>query len=391
MFGDGILGEALVNGDVIEARYPTSIGAAPNGLTGFSFAGTVKDSRNAPITSGISLTLDIPPDGGAQPETIDSIKYAAPKFYSSFGRAVTTKDYEVIIPQIYPNVQSIVAFGGEEADPPEYGKVIVVIKPKNADRLSISEKDAVAKKIRSYSVGAVEPKIMDPSVVYIDLATYVYFNPNNTRRSQEDIKQIIYRTLETVNSSAEFNKFGGKFKYSKVGKVIDEAEPSITSNITKVKMRKNVTISLNQRFNYKICFGNRINAQLESPTLETNGFKRADGGNQVYYLNDDGLGTIRLYYVTQDGSKQYIGGNWGNIDYHMGEVTINDLVITEVVNSADNLIQFSVTPESNDIVSLRETYLTLGIDNLVVNVIDDEISSGSNTSGTGVVPESSYS
>ena len=391
VFGDGVLGEALVNGDVIEATYPTSVGGAPNGLKGFTFAGTVKDSRNAPITSGISLTLDVPPDGGAQPETIDSIKYAAPKFYSSFGRAVTTKDYEVIIPQIYPNVQSIVAFGGEEADPPEYGKVIVVIKPKNADRLSISEKDAVAKKIRSYSVGAVEPKIMDPSVLYIDLVTYVYFNPNTTRRSQEEIKQIIYRTLETVNASAEFNKFGGKFKYSKLGKVIDDAEPAITSNITKVKMRKNVPISLNQRFNYKICFGNRINAQLDTPTLETNGFKRADGGNRVYYLNDDGLGTIRLYYVTTDGSKQYIGGNWGTIDYTMGEVTINDLVITEVVGSTDNIIQFSVTPESNDIVSLRETYLTLGIDNLVVNVIDDEISSGSNTSGTGVVPESSYS
>ena len=153
-----------------------------------------------------------------QPETIDSIKYSAPKFYSAFGRAVTTKDYEAIIPQIYPNVQSIVAFGGEEADPPEYGKVIVVIKPKNADRLSISEKDAVAKKIRSYSVGAVEPKIMDPSVLFIDLASYVYFNPNQTRRSQEDIKQIIYRTMETLNASAEFNKFGGKFKYSKIGK-----------------------------------------------------------------------------------------------------------------------------------------------------------------------------
>ena len=391
VFGDGILGEALVNGDVIEATYPTSVGGAPNGLKGFTFAGTVKDSRNAPITSGISLTLDVPPDGGAQPETIDSIKFSAPKFYSSFGRAVTTKDYEVIIPQIYPNVQSIVAFGGEEADPPEYGKVIVVIKPKNADRLSISEKDAVQKKIRSYSVGAVEPKIMDPSVLFIDLVSYVYFNPNKTRRSQEEIKQIVYRTMETLNASAEFNKFGGKFKYSKIQKVIDDAEPSITSNITKVKMRKNVTISLNQRFNYKICFGNRINAQLETPTLETNGFKRADGGNQVFYLDDDGLGTIRLYYVTTDGSKQYIGGNWGNIDYTMGEVTINDLVITEVVNSTDNIIQFSVTPESNDIVSLRETYLTLGIDNLVVNVIDDEISSGSNTSGTGVVPESSYS
>ena len=391
IFGDGILGEALVNGDVIEVTYPTSIGAEPNGLSGFSFAGTVKDSRNAPITSGITLTLTTPPDGGADPETIDSIKYSAPKFYSSFGRAVTTKDYEAIIPQIYPNVQSIVAFGGEEADPPEYGKVIVVIKPKNADRLSISEKDAVAKKIRSYSVGAVEPKIMDPSVLFIDLVSYVYFNPNNTRRSQEDIKQIIYRTMETLNASAEFNKFGGKFKYSKMGKIIDDAEPAITSNITKVRMRKNVPVSLNQRFNYKICFGNRINAQLDTPTLETNGFKRADGGNQVFYLNDDGLGTIRLYYVNADGSKQYIGGNWGTIDYTYGEITINDLVITEVVNSTDNILQFSVIPESNDLVSLRETYLTLGIDNLVVNVIDDEISSGSNTSGTGVVPESSYS
>ena len=391
IFGDGILGEALVNGDVIEAKYPTSIGTAPNGLTGYSFAGTVKDSRNSPITSGITLTLTAVPDGGASPESIDAIKYSAPKFYSAFGRAVTTKDYEAIIPQIYPNVQSIVAFGGEEADPPEYGKVIVVIKPKNADRLSISEKDAVQKKIRSYSVGAVEPKIMDPSVLYIDMISYVYFNPNNTRRSQEEIKQIIYRTLEQLNRSAEFNKFGGKFKYSKMQKVIDDAEPSITSNITKVNMRKNVTVSLNQRFNYKICYGNRIKADQSTATLETNGFKRADGGNQVFYLDDDGLGTIRLYYVNTDGSKQYIGGNWGTIDYDRGEITINDLVITDVVNSTDNIIQFSVVPESNDIVSLRETYLTLGIDNLVVNVIDDEISSGSNTSGTGVVPESSYS
>ena len=391
IFGDGILGEALVNGDVIEAKYPTSIGTAPNGLTGYSFAGTVKDSRNSPITSGITLTLTAVPDGGAAPESIDAIKYSAPKFYSAFGRAVTTKDYEAIIPQIYPNVQSIVAFGGEEADPPEYGKVIVVIKPKNADRLSISEKDAVQRKIRSYSVGAVEPKIMDPSVLYIDMISYVYFNPNNTRRSQEEIKQIIYRTLEQLNRSAEFNKFGGKFKYSKMQKVIDDAEPSITSNITKVNMRKNVTVSLNQRFNYKICYGNRIKADQSSATLETNGFKRADGGNQVFYLDDDGLGTIRLYYVNTDGSIQYIGGNWGTIDYDRGEITINDLVITDVVNSTDNIIQFSVVPESNDIVSLRETYLTLGIDNLVVNVIDDEISSGSNTSGTGVVPESSYS
>ena len=391
IFGDGVLGEALQNGDVIEATYTTSQGGGPNGLKGFSFAGTIKDSQNNPITAGITLTLDSAPDGGAEKESVDSIKYSAPKFYSSFGRAVTTKDYEAIIPQIYPNVQSIVAFGGEEAEPPEYGKVIVVIKPKNADKLSISEKDAVQKKIRSYSVGAVEPKIMDPSVLFIDLTSFVYFNPNVTRRDQAEIKQIVYRVLEALNVSTEFNKFGGKFKYSKMQKIIDDAEPAVTSNITRVRMRKNVPVTLNQRFNYKICFGNRINAQLDTPTFETNGFKRADGGNTIYYLNDDGLGTIRLFYVNADGSKQYIGGNWGLIDYTMGEVTINDLIITEVVNSTDNIIQFSVVPESNDLISLRETYLTIGIDNLVVNVIDDEISSGSNTSGTGIIPESSYS
>ena len=395
IFGDGVIGEALFNGDVIEATYTTSVGSAPNGLEGFTFAGTAKDSANNPITSGITVTLTTPPDGGADPESVSSIKYSAPKFYSSFGRAVTTKDYEAIIPQIYPNVQSIVAFGGEEASPPEYGKVMVVIKPKNADRLSISEKDAVLKKLRSYSVGAVEPKIMDPSVLYIDLVSFVYFNPNLTQRTQEQIKTVVYAQLNALNATKEFNKFGGKFKFSKFQKVIDDAEKSITSNITRVRMRKNVNVTLNQRFNYKICFGNRINAQIEgagdSPSLITNGFKRADGGNFTYYLNDDGVGNIRLFYINTDGSKQYINGNWGSVDYVEGEVTINDVVIDEVPGSVTNTLQFSVIPESNDLVSLRETYLTIGIDNLVVNVIDDEISSGANVAGTGVVPESSYS
>lgn len=391
IFGDGIIGEKLLNGDVIEATYSLSSGSGANGLDDFTFAGTIKDSGNNPITSGITLTLESAPDGGAEAESVTSIKYAAPKFYSSFGRAVTTKDYESIIPQIYPNVQSIVAFGGEQADPPEYGKVMIAIKPKNADRLSISEKEAVLKKIRNYSVGAVEPKIIDPSVVYIDLTSFVYFNPNVTRRSQEELKQVIFTTLESLNQTKEFNKFGGKFKYSKLQKIIDDAEKSVTSNITRIRMRKNVTVSLNQRFNYTICFGNRINAQLESPSFTSNGFKRVDGGNFTYYLNDDGLGTVRLFYITENGATQYIGGNWGSVDYERGEITINDLIIDEVVGSNQNILQFSVVPESNDLVALRETYLTLGIDNLVVNVIDDEIASGSNTAGTGIIPESSYS
>ena len=229
------------------------------------------------------------------------------------------------------------------------------------------------KKLRGYSVGAVEPKIMDPSVLYIDLVTFVYYNPNIAKRTQEEIKQVVYAQLNALNKTNEFNKFGGKFKFSKFQKVIDDAEKSITSNITRIRMRKNVNVTLNQRFNYKICFGNRINAQVEgagdSPSLITNGFKRVDGGNFTYYLNDDGVGNIRLFYINTDGTRQYINGNWGTVDYVEGEVTVNDVIIDEVPGSITNTLQFSVIPESNDLVSLRETYLTIGIDNLVVNVM----------------------
>ena len=230
-------------------------------MNSFDNIATIRDNDNNSVTSGITVTLVSRPDGGAEAESTEAIKFAAPKFYSAFGRAVSTQDYEAIIPQIYPNVQSIACYGGEEADPPEYGKVFLLLASKNADKLSISEKNVVLKKLRDYSVAAVQPKIIDPSVLYIDLTTFAYFNPNVTRRSQQEIKNVILFSLNTLNSSSEFNKFGGKFKFSKLGKIIDDSELSITSNITRIKMRKNVPVTLNSRVNYKVCYGNRIKSK----------------------------------------------------------------------------------------------------------------------------------
>ena len=390
LFGDGVVGKALTNGDVISCQYPTSSGSGPNGLSSFDNIATIRDSENNAVTSGITITLVARPDGGATRETTESIKFGAPKFYSAFGRAVSTRDYEAIIPQIYPNVQSIACYGGEEADPPEYGKVFLAIKPRNADKLSISEKNALLLKLRDYSVDAVQPKIIEPSVVYIDMVSFVYFNPNNTRRDQVDIKNIVLASLNALNSGSEFNKFGGKFKFSKLSKIIDDSEPSITSNITRFKMRKNILIELGARVNYKICYGNRIKSQTDSPSVSSTGFKVAGDTVNTYYLNDDGLGNLRLYYVKSTGEFQYIDGQWGTVDYSLGEIVINDLIISSTSN-VENQLQISAIPQSNDLVSLRETYLTLGIDNTVVSVVVDTISSGSNVSGTGVVPESSYS
>ena len=391
LFGDGKVGKDLENGDVVSVQYSTSSGTGANGLKVFENIGTFRDNLNNTITSGITITATTFPDGGSQAETTESIKFAAPKFYSAFGRAVSTRDYEAIIPQIYPNVGSIACYGGEEAEPPEYGKVFLAIKPKNADKLSLSEKNVVLKRLREYSVAAIQPSIIDPSILYIDVDSFVYFNPNITRREASGVKNTVINSLTVLNNSGEFNKYGGKFKFSKLQSIIDSSETSITSNITRLKMRKNVTVDLGARVNYKICYGNRIKQGTSTkPTVISSGFKIVGDDFNTYYLNDDGASSLRLYYVKGTGEYEYVDGLWGTVDYSMGEIVINDLIISST-SVANNQLQISGTPESNDIISLRETYLTVGIDNTTVSVVEDTISSGSNISGTGVVPESSYS
>ena len=390
LFGDGVIGKNLENGDVVEVKYTTSSGSSANGLKVFENIGTFRDNLLNSITSGITITVLSFPDGGAAAESTESIKFSAPKFYSAFGRAVSTQDYEAIIPQIYPNVGSIACYGGEEAEPPQYGKVFLAIKPKNADKLSLSEKNSVLKKLREYSVAAIQPTIIDPSILYIDLVSFVYYNPNITRRDASQVKNVVLNSLSALNASGEYNKFGGKFKFSKVQKIIDDSERSITSNITRVSMRKNVSVTLNARVNYNICYGNRINQQTSTePSVSSSGFKIVGDDINTYYLNDDGAGTLRLYYVKGTGEFEYVDGLWGTVDYDMGDIVINDLII-QSTNITNNQLQISAIPKSNDLVSLRETYLTIGIDNTSVSVVEDTISSGSNLSGTGVIPESSY-
>ena len=390
LFGDGVIGKNLEDGDVVEVKYTTSSGSSANGLKVFENIGTFRDNALNSITSGITITVLSFPDGGAAEESTESIKFSAPKFYSAFGRAVSTQDYEAIVPQIYPNVGSIACYGGEEAEPPQYGKVFLAIKPKNADKLSLSEKNSVLKKLREYSVAAIQPTIIDPSILYVDLVSFVYYNPNITRRDASQVKNVVLNALTVLNNSGEYNKFGGKFKFSKVQKIIDDSEGSITSNITRVSMRKNVSVTLNARVNYNICYGNRINQQTSTePSVSSSGFKIVGDDINTYYLNDDGAGTLRLYYVKGTGEFEYVDGLWGTVDYDMGDIVINDLII-QSTNITNNQLQISAIPKSNDLISLRETYLTIGIDNTSVSVVEDTISSGSNLSGTGVIPESSY-
>ena len=287
-FGDGIVGRDLLNGDVVSATYTTSSGIGANGLLQFDNIATFIDDEGQSVTSESQFSLTERPEGGKFAETTEAIKFSAPKFYSAFGRAVSTQDYEAIIPNIYPNVASIACYGGEEASPPQFGKVFWQSNQKMQINC-LFRKNVVLKLFQRVFCSTVQPEIIDPSILYIDIDSFIYFNPNITRKDATQVKNAVISTLIALNSGAEFNKFGGKFKYSSSQSIIDSADVSITSNITRIKMRKNVLVTLNARVNYKICYGNRINqGTATQPTVSSSGFVISGDTVNTYYLNDDG-------------------------------------------------------------------------------------------------------
>ena len=396
IFGDDVFGKKLVDNNVIDFSYIICNGKLGNNCSDFTggFIGRIIDNNNNNITSGIVITNVQTSIGGGDAEGIDSIKYYAPKYFQSQGRAVTAKDYEVIVPTIYPNIDSISVYGGEDELPPQYGTVNLVIKPKTGFALSATEKNKIKQLLKNYSVASVTPVIKDPSVIYINISSFVYYNPLLTTNSSDTIKQNIINTIVNLNTTRDFNKFNGKFKYSRLTSLIDNAESSITSNITKIKLKKVIPVSLNIATSYLTCYANVI-AQIPSKaSLTSSGFKiSGQDQTQTFYFEDNSSGKINIYSFDTNGSKKYlpsnsVKGSYGSINYVTGEVIIDPINITGTSNT-DNTIDLYVIPESNDIVAIRDTYLTLDTNNLNISIIEDIIASGQTTSGIGVIPASS--
>ena len=399
-FGDGVFGESLQNGDEIEVSYIVTNGESGNGISQFSFSGALVSSNNENIASGISLiSTGLISSGGENIEEIESIKKYSGRIYASQNRAVTSNDYESLVKNtIYPETESISVFGGEELIPPQYGKVFISIKPRTGDFLPNLIKENIKTKLKQYAVAGIVPEILDLKYLYVETDSKIYYNPNLSSGSDQILSTINYNVNKYARST-ELNKYGARFKYSKFLKIIDDSHSAITSNITKITIRRDLRIITNSFATYSIGFGNQFHiSDLNGYNIKSTAF-RISGIQEDLYLSDipntdRETGFIFLFSLPNKTSTNptIVRRNVGTIDYKKGIINLNPLNIisTEKVINGQPTIQISTIPKSNDVIGLQDLYLQLDISSSLFEMIVDEISSGADPSASNYIVSSSY-
>ena len=392
LFGDGLFGRKLENNSVITVTYVVTEGETGNGASNFSFQGSFNKSDGTFFTPSDSISISTLSNAsnGAEVEDLSSIKYFAPRLYSAQYRAVTPRDYEAIIGTIFPQTESVAVVGGEELNPPQFGKVQISIKPKNGTFVSDFDKSQIKNKLKSYAIAGINSEIVDLKILYVEIDTTVYYNPSQIA-SASSLRSSIISALNSYAENVELNKFGGRFKYSKVSTLIDRINNGITSNITKVIIRRDLKALLNQFAQYELCFGNKFNINPAGYNIKSTGFT-ISGFNDVAYITDvpnknasgnldgSGMGTLSVVIKNNRGEQRVIVKDAGVVDYMKGEVILNTINITSTV-SQNNIIEVQAFPESNDVVGLKDLYLNFDVSKSTINTIKDVIASGEDVSG----------
>ena len=363
LIGDGILGKKLENNARIEVSYLTTSGPESNGVRTFVFSGVLENPQGvSPTAFTTSITSTTASAGGEEIESTQKIKYTAPKAYGTQDRAVTAQDYEAIVRQVYPATSDIIIFGGEDQDPPEYGRVFIALKPKDASYLTSLTKNQIIEELKKYVVASVEPKLIDPSILYVELTSKIYYNRESTDQTPAQIRDKAIGGVQSYLDTSDTEKFNGKFRYSKMVGVIDDADKSINSNLTEVTMRKDFYPSLNSTFYYEVCFQNAFDVNCDDPILSSTGFRVTEYPNFDVYVEDRG-GKIVLYTLDSvTGEKVVLDSDIGDIDYVKGELKMYALTIIKG-SFFDNRISLRVKPLSNDIKAVREVYLDVDVAN----------------------------
>ena len=384
-FGDDVVGKKVNDGNIVILEYVvTNKGAANSAKT---FSGTsVAGETNITIAT-VSAAA-----GGAEPETIQSIKYNAPLDFASQGRAVTTDDYKVIIPQVYADTQAIQVWGGEDNDPPIYGQVFVSIKTTSGFNLTQAQKDTIATSLDRYNIASVRPTIVDPETTKIKLNTTFKYDSNVTTKTASDLETLVRTTISNYNTS-DLEKFDGIFRFSKVSRLIDATDTSILSNITTVRIQKTIVPTLNTLTKYELKFSNQLynphtghNTAGGGITSSTGFF--ISGSASEHFMDDDGNGNLRAYTLVGGTTRTYRDTNIGTINYTTGTLTLDSINITSSTNTGGIIV--TVTPASNDIVPVRNQLLEIDLQELKVTGQNDVIESGGSSAGTGYTTSSSY-
>ena len=391
-FGDGVLGKAIADGNIVILDYVTCNLDEPNGATSFTLSGTVGGFANVTIT-----TIDNAANGSAA-ETIKSIKYNAPRDYTSQDRAVTAEDYKVLVKSLYANAQSVQVYGGEDAATPDYGKVYISIKAKSGSNLTEVTKTSLVQSLKSFAVASVTPVIIDPETTFITLTTTFKYDSSLTTKDISTLQTNVINAIADYNTNTLEN-FTGMFRYSEVLKTIDDADTSILSNITKVKMYKYITPTLNSALKYTLSFNNAFynphsgHNSGAGGVVSSTGFKiNDDSSTNEHFLDDDGAGNIRVYYLSGT-TRIYTTSTYGTVNYTTGEIILTSAHITSISNvdgAASTQVRVTVQPDSNDIVPVRNQVLSIDTANSTVSASIDEIESGSSQAGTSYTTTSSY-
>ena len=403
LFGDGTFGKKLEDGAQITVQYIITSGKSGNGPSVFTFAGSFADKDQA--TSSLPTSIVVPSStptidviqaasNGGDIEPLDSIKYFAPRLYSAQYRAVTARDYESIIQTVYPNTESVSVVGGEELDPPQFGTVFITIKPKNGEFVSDFDKTQILRKLKRYSLTGINQKIVDLQILYVEVESFIYYD-STAVTSVNGLRTKISDALTIYSRSGDVNRFGGRFKYSKVLNVIDNIDNAISSNITRIKIRRNLNALINQFAQYELCFGNQFNVKPGGLNIKSTGFKIQGNTNTVYITDtpnpDMQTGIISIVRKdTQSGTNVVVVKSAGTVDYIHGEVNLTTINITET-EKGNNIVEVQAFPESNDVIGLQDLYLDFNIPSSTINMVKDTITSGEQISGVGYKVTSSYS
>jgi hypothetical protein len=368
-FGDGVLGKAVADGNIIILDYIVCNRSAPNGATTFTLSGNIGGFSSATVTT-ISNA-----NNGSGPESIQSIKYNAPRDYTSQDRAVTADDYKVLVKSLYANAQSVQVYGGEDAATPEYGKVFISIKAKSGANLTVATKNSIVQSLKQYGVASVRPVIIDPEITYITLNTNFKYDNGATTKDASTLETNVLSTITNYNNDTLEN-FTGVFRHSKLTEAINNADVSILSNITTVKMYKFITPTLNSALKYTVSFNNAF----YNPHTE-------------HILDDDGAGNLRVYYLSGT-TRIYTSTSFGTVNYSTGEVVLTSANITSISNvdgAASTRVRIFAIPNSNDVVPVRNQVLEIDTANSTISADVDEVESGSSQAGTTYTTTSSYS
>jgi hypothetical protein len=407
LFGDNILGKKPANGSKIEVTYIETTGEAANGAVNFTFSGQLvakTAGRDRNVTSGISAVTTLQAaENGDDIEDIDTIKYLAPRVYASQYRAVTANDYTSLIPFLYPNVDSVSAYGGEELDPPEYGKVFITIKPKNGDFLSDVAKNTIKSRLKQYTIAGIRQEFLDLKYLYVEYDSTVSYDPGKVTNTA-DLFSRVQSAIVEYSKSTDINSFGGRLKYSKLLRQIDNVDSGITSNITNLVMRRNLVPAFDTLANYELCYANKFHVELEGFNIRSSSFT-VSGIEGNLFLTDvpdtsitipgrlqqvtPTTGSISVIKFNESNEVITVIENAGTVDYVKGEIILFPINISST--ALDNRIEIGVTPDSNDIVAKENLYIVLDTTGQsVLTLKEDVITSGSNNSATRYVPPSSY-